>query len=81
MMVQLRVVSEAEYERWVNDTSEDFRKSLTSPVDLGKGLYSQKGCNACHSIDGTRIVGPTWLDLYGLKIKLTDGTVVDADDN
>lgn len=81
MMVQLRVVSEAEYERWINDSSDEFRKSLVSPVDLGKTLYTQKGCNACHSIDGTRIVGPTWLDLYGSKIKMTNGTEVEADAN
>lgn len=81
MMVQLRVVSDAEYERWINDNSEEFRKSLISPVDLGRGLYTQKGCNACHSLDGMRIVGPSWLDLYGSKVKFVDGGETVADDN
>lgn len=81
MMVQLRVVSEAEYERWVNDKSDEFIKSLVSPIDLGKTIYAQKGCNACHSLDGSRLVGPTWLDLYGSKVKFADGAEVVADDN
>ncbi len=81
MMVSLKVVSEAEYDRWVNDTSDDFRKSLTSPSDIGKVLYTQKGCNACHSLDGTKIVGPTWLNLYNSKVKLASGKEVEADDN
>lgn len=81
MMAGLKVVSEAEYERWVNDRSDEFRKSLISPAEIGKALYSQKGCNACHSLDGTALVGPSWLDLYGSKVALDSGAEVVADDN
>lgn len=81
MMTQLRVVSDAEYNRWLNDNSEEYRKSLISPVELGRDLYTQKGCNACHSLDGSRLVGPSWLNVYNSKVKLTDGTEVVADDN
>ena len=81
MMVQIKVVSDAEYQRWVNDNSEEFRKSLISPADLGKTIYTQKGCNACHSLDGTKIVGPTWLDSYGSKVKMIDGQEIEVDGN
>jgi cytochrome c oxidase subunit 2 len=73
MMAGVKVVSEAEYERWLNDNSEEFRKTLISPAEIGKTLYTQKGCNACHSLDGTTLVGPTWLELYGAKVKLDNG--------
>jgi len=34
-------------------------------IALGKQLANQFSCLACHSIDGSRLAGPTWLDLYG----------------
>jgi cytochrome c oxidase subunit II len=33
-----------------------------------------RGCNACHSSDGTKIVGPSYLKLYGeQQIVIRDG--------
>ena len=37
-------------------------------------------CHACHSADGTPLVGPTWLGLYGTEEELEDGTTVIVDD-
>ena len=39
-----------------------------------------KGCLKCHSIDGTRHIGPTWLDLYHRRERLTTGAFIDADE-
>ncbi len=38
------------------------------------------GCMRCHTPDGTRHIGPTWLGLYGSRVKLADGTTVVADE-
>jgi len=36
-----------------------------------------QGCNACHSSDGTKIVGPSYLNLYGEKqVVIRDGKEV-----
>lgn len=54
------------------------------PVDLveqGKVLAQQRGCIACHSVDGAQGVGPSWSGLYGLERQLSDGTTVLADDD
>ena len=50
--------------------------------DAGYGelLYTQYGCNACHTTDGTSLTGPTWLGLYGSQEDLADGTSVTVDD-
>lgn len=37
------------------------------------------GCAACHSADGSPLVGPTWLGLAGSDRTLVDGTSVVAD--
>ena len=44
-----------------------WNKDRLPPVELGKLLYSggKGGCIQCHSIDGSRKVGPSWKDLYG----------------
>lgn len=42
-------------------------------VGKGRELYTSKGCSACHSIDGTKIVGPTWKGLYGSRVKVMTG--------
>jgi len=41
----------------------------------GEGLYKLKGCNACHSLDGTKIVGPTFKGLWGRQEETSAGTV------
>jgi len=53
---------------------------MTLP-ELGAYLYEQQICNACHTLDGIRLVGPSFLGLYGAERRLTDGTVVTADDD
>lgn len=46
----------------------------------GKQLAESNGCTGCHSIDGSKIVGPTWKGLYGSTVTLSDGSTVTADD-
>lgn len=45
-------------------------------VERGQQLASSIGCTACHSTDGTKLVGPTWKGLYGheVEVMLPDGT-------
>lgn len=47
---------------------------------MGERFYTQLGCSACHSLDGTPMVGPTWKGLYGSEVVLTNGTTVVADE-
>lgn len=45
-------------------------------AELGKALYKSKGCNACHSLDGSALVGPTFKGLWGKTEKTSAGDVV-----
>ncbi|CAN5765302.1 hypothetical protein BH11GEM2_BH11GEM2_10660 [soil metagenome] len=53
-----------------------------SSAALGAALYREKGCAACHSIDGTLAgkIGPTFKGLYGASVTLTSGVTRTADD-
>jgi cytochrome c oxidase subunit 2 len=81
MLASMKVVSETEYARWIADRSEEELMAKLGPKERGKTLYAQKGCNACHSLDGSRLVGPSLLNLYGRKGKTTDGAEYSADEN
>lgn len=52
-----------------------------SPAQRGEGLYTQLGCASCHSVDGSRLVGPTWRGLYGSEVRLADGSATIADED
>jgi cytochrome c oxidase subunit 2 len=51
-----------------------------APAELGARLAGEQGCLSCHSIDGSSLVGPSWLGLYGSERQLDDGSTVVADD-
>ena len=53
---------------------------FSDPVAAGKIVVERNACAACHSIDGTKNVGPTWLGLYGSTESMTDGSSLVVDD-
>ncbi|MGH7909786.1 MAG: cytochrome c oxidase subunit II [Thermodesulfobacteriota bacterium] len=81
MLGKVIVMSPQEYEKWEKGEEEEKAVASLPPAELGKQLYTQRGCNACHSIDGSSLVGPTWKGLYGHEVVLEDGTEVTADEN
>jgi cytochrome c oxidase subunit 2 len=78
MIAPVRVVSQAEFEDW----AANFGGSLASlsQEDRGGKWAVDYGCNACHSNDGSEMVGPTWEGLFGTEELLDDGTTVTVDD-
>jgi cytochrome c oxidase subunit 2 len=72
MRAPVRVVSEDEFEAWVVENSV----VSDDPVERGAQWAQQFGCIACHSIDGTPGIGPTWKGVFGSEERLEDGTTV-----
>lgn len=81
MLAKLHVLPEGEFNRWIADDSDRLARLKMSPAQLGKRLYSERACNSCHSLDGSRVVGPTFLNLYGSTRSLASGEQIVADDN
>ena len=50
------------------------------PIEAGGEVASQNACTACHTIDGTSLVGPTWKGLFGRNEEMTEGPSVKVDD-
>ena len=47
---------------------------------VGAELFQANGCNACHSLDGERKIGPSLRGIFGATVELNDGSTVPIDD-
>lgn len=77
MTSKVHVLSKADFKAWMADQTK-----AATPAEAGEKLYHTKGCSACHSVDGAENppIGPTWKDLFGHQVKLTNGQTVKADE-
>jgi len=49
-------------------------------VEQGRALADAKGCVACHTVDGSPRVGPTWKGLHGKTETMADGSTALVDE-
>jgi cytochrome c oxidase subunit 2 len=77
MLATVVVVSPDEYAAFV---AEKAAGCDLSDEECGQRWATDFGCIACHSLDGSVIVGPTWQGLFGSQVSLADGSGVTADE-
>ena len=67
MNAKVRVLSKAKYDTWYSDTSmvKTAAAIANAPGAEGLAIMKIQGCLACHSSDGSKIVGPSYLNLFG----------------
>jgi len=53
--------------------------AMSPQAEQGRQLADAKGCMACHTIDGSPRVGPTWLGLFGKNETMADGSTEKVD--
>jgi cytochrome c oxidase subunit 2 len=75
----------AGYQAWLHDkqtfaVTQRPPSTEGGPVGQGRALAAAKGCVACHSVDGSPRVGPTWKDLFGKTENMRDGSTAFVDD-
>lgn len=46
----------------------------------GEELFASNGCQACHSVDGSDGIGPTFAGIFGREETMEDGTTVTVDE-
>jgi cytochrome c oxidase subunit 2 len=61
-------------------SGEPGGEAPSSAAELGKRLFETKGCDACHSVDGSEGVGPTMKGLYAHEVEMEDGSLEPADE-
>lgn len=80
MLSKARVMEQEEYDKWFSD----FKEIAIIPEPDGYLLLRNTGCIACHSLDGTKLVGPSFKGLFGKQQKVISGNTpvqVTADEN
>lgn len=87
MRGRLIVEEPAAFEQWLASQPTFARSlrdapppSIDSLIDKGRQLAQNLGCLACHSLDGSANLAPTWQGLYGSTRQLADGSRVQADE-
>lgn len=76
MLAKVKVVTMAEYEKWIQENEEGM-----TLAEKGQKYMTDKGCVACHSVDGSAKAGPTWKALFGATRTFDDGSSSNADEN
>jgi len=70
MTAMAKVISQEEFDTWI----ADFTPVEKQQVHPGLVIINANACTACHSLDGTRLVGSSFKDLWGSKkIVLVNG--------
>ncbi len=68
MNATVKVMSKEKFSAWYGDTTTVSKKEeAETPATQGFEIMKTQGCTACHSSDGSKIVGPSYLHLYGKK--------------
>ena len=67
MFTGVKVMPKEEFESWIADTTvrAPVVDSEMTLADQGFEILRRNGCNACHSSDGSKLVGPSYLGLWG----------------
>jgi cytochrome c oxidase subunit 2 len=85
MSSKVRVLSEKDFTAWYADTSGIVPQAGVPAAEAaGLTIMKRQGCQVCHSTDGTKIVGPSYLHLYGqMQTVIRDGKeiTITADDD
>jgi len=75
----VKVMAQDEFDTWL-EAGNSVDESVP-PAERGEALVSQNGCNACHSVDGSSGVGPSFAGLWGSERAFQNADPVTADEN
>jgi len=85
MLTKVKAMPETEFEHWYAIMGEEVAQQNLASSEAaesgevkntlaGKRLLQTKGCVACHSSDGSKMVGPSFKGLYGEEqVVIADG--------
>jgi cytochrome c oxidase subunit 2 len=81
MQAKLVVENQADFDKFMLTGGTEWEDYKGKPADWGKLQWERKGCQTCHSIDGTKISqgGPSWKGIWGKMEKMNDGKEVLVD--
>jgi cytochrome c oxidase subunit 2 len=67
MLSKVEVIPEAEYLAWLD------KSDIPEGEPPGLTILKQNACISCHSLDGTKLIGPTFRGIYGRVETVIEG--------
>ncbi len=68
------------FETWMADAADPIKDN--EPLyESGKRIIKMLGCVNCHTVDGTKKVGPSFKGTFGTQQKLHNGETITVDEN
>lgn len=79
MLTKVIVHDATEFKQWLEQAG-NWETKMT-PAEAGRMFFIKRGCMQCHSVDGSRVIGPTLKDVFGAQRAMKTGGNVLADEN
>ena len=69
MITEVKVLSQEAFDKWYVDTTAVVQLAAT-PGAAGLKILRDNGCIACHSLDGSKLVGPSYKGVFGHEVEV-----------
>jgi cytochrome c oxidase subunit 2 len=74
MHSNVKVLEKSEFDAWITDTTSlAATANIDAPGATGKRIMQNIGCFACHTVDGTKLVGPSFKGIWGEEQTVVTG--------
>jgi cytochrome c oxidase subunit 2 len=74
MYTFVKVLEDSTFTNWLTDTTMVASAAdVESPTATGRRIMQSIGCFACHSIDGSKLVGPSFKGIWGEEQTVVTG--------
>ncbi len=75
MYTYVEVMEDSAFQTWIADTTNvaALAAEMDSPAATGKRIMQNIGCFACHTLDGTKLVGPSFKGIWGAEHTVETG--------
>lgn len=73
MYTGVNVLSEEDFNQWITDTTAAQPAAGVPAWESGLDVLRKNGCNVCHSSDGSKLVGPSYLGVWGSTREVETG--------
>ena len=73
MYSYVKVMEDSAFQSFIADTAMVASAEIDSPTATGKRIMQNIGCFACHSLDGSKLVGPSFKGIWGAEHTVVTG--------
>lgn len=71
MYTSVVVMPQEEFDEWYTDTTQTTPERKATPATQGLQVLRTNGCLACHSLDGSERIGPSYQGIFGKEVTVT----------